>query len=117
MNMFKVDGNLSIDTSNVYINGEKTDLSVRAVSDAEYERLVLDGACGSNVIYVVSSDCINAYGQQLKNLAAPTDRSDAATKEYIDAQVSSARGVTREEAARIAKDAIRSCLSGILSAI
>ena len=117
MNMFKVDGNLSIDTSNVYINGAKADLSVRAVSDAEYERLALEGACLSNVVYVVSSDCVNAYGQQLKNLAAPTDLGDAATKEYVDAQVSSARGVTREEAALIVKDALRSCLSGILSAI
>ena len=117
MNMFKVDGNLSIDTSNVYINGEKADLSVRAVSDAEYARLALEGACLSNVVYVVSSDCVNAYGQQLKNLAAPTDPGDAATKEYVDEQVGSARGVTREEAAAIAKDALRSCLSGILSAI
>lgn len=117
MNMFKVDGNLSIDTSNVYINGAKADLSVCAVSDAEYERLALEGACLSNVIYVVSSDYVNAYGQQLKNLAAPTDPGDAATKEYVDAQVGSSRGVTREEAAMIAKDALRSCLSGILSAI
>ena len=117
MNMFKVDGNLSIDTSNVYINGVKADLSVRTISDVEYERFALEGACLSNVIYVVSSDCVNAYGQQLKNLAAPTDPGDAATKEYVDAQVSSARGVTCEEVAMIAKDALRSCLSGILSAI
>ena len=117
MNMFKVDGNLSIDTSNVYINGAKADLSVCAVSDVEYERFALEGACLSNVIYVVSSDCVNAYGQQLKNLAAPTDPDDAATKEYVDAQVSSARGMTREEAAMIAKDVLKSCLSGLLSAI
>lgn len=50
-------------------------------------------------------------------MAAPTDAGDAATKEYVDAQVSSTRGVTREEAAIIAKDVLRSCLSGILSAI
>ena len=117
MNMFKVDGNLSIDTSNVYINGAKADLSVCAVSDSEYERLALEGACLSNVVYVVSSDCVNAYGQQLKNLAAPTDPDDAVTKEYVDAQVSSTRSVTREEVAMIAKDTLRSCLSGILSAI
>ena len=85
MNMFKVDGNLSIDTSNVYVNGEKADLSVCNISDAEYHALVVDGMCESNVIYVVSSDYINAYGHQMKNLASPTDLSDAATKEYVDA--------------------------------
>ena len=62
MNMFKVDGNLSIDTSNVYVNGEKTDLSVCNISDVEYRQLVVKGKCESNVIYVVSSNCIDAYG-------------------------------------------------------
>ena len=38
----------------------------------------------SNELYVVSSNYINAYGQQIKNLSAPTDLSDAATKEYVD---------------------------------
>lgn len=117
MNMFKVDGNLSIDTSNVYINGEKADLSVCSVSDIEYTKLTLEGTCLNNVLYVVSSDCVNAYGQQLKNLAAPTDSGDAATKEYVDTQVSSVHGITQEEAAMIVKDALRSCLSGILSVI
>ena len=97
MNMFKVDGNLSIDTSNVYVNGEKADLSVCSVSDVDYSRLVVEGKCESNVIYVVSSDSINAYGQQLKNLAAPTDLSDAATKEYVDTQLSGMHGITRDE--------------------
>ena len=50
-------------------------------------------------------------------MATPTDPGDAATKEYVDAQVSSTHGVTREEVAMIAKDTLRSCLSGILSAI
>ena len=38
----------------------------------------------SNELYIVSSDYINAYGEQLKNLAQPTDLSDATTKEYVD---------------------------------
>ena len=36
MNIFKVDGNLSIDTSNVYVNGEKADLSVCNISDVVF---------------------------------------------------------------------------------
>ena len=62
MNLFKVDGNLSIDTSNVYVNGVKSDLSVCKISDIDYNNLVTSGRCESNVLYVVSSDCINAYG-------------------------------------------------------
>lgn len=45
MNMFKVDGNLSIDTSNVYVNGQKTDLSICKMSDTDYYSLVNEGKC------------------------------------------------------------------------
>lgn len=45
MNMFKVDGNLSIDTSNVYVNGVKADLSVCHMSDTVYHDLVNEGRC------------------------------------------------------------------------
>ena len=61
MNLFKVDGNLSIDTSNVYINDEKTDLSICKMSSLDYYELVKEDRCLSNVLYVVSSDVINAY--------------------------------------------------------
>ena len=117
MNMFKVDGNLSIDTSNVYVNGEKTDLSVCSISDVDYRQLLVEDACKSNVIYVVSSDYVNAYGQQLKNVAAPTDLSDAATKEYVDAQISGVHGMTKDEVVQIAKEVFKSGLSSILSVI
>ena len=36
MNLFKVDGNLSIDTSNVYIDGKNTDLSICKMSSSDY---------------------------------------------------------------------------------
>lgn len=87
MSMFKVDGNLSIDTSNVYVDGVKADLSVCHMSDVDYHKLVAEDRCEDNVIYVVSSDCINAYGEQVKNLAAPTDPTDATTKQYVDEQI------------------------------
>ena len=45
MNLFKVDGNLSIDTSNVYVNGQKTDLSICKMSDTDYYSLVNEGKC------------------------------------------------------------------------
>ena len=117
MNMFKVDGNLSIDTSNVYVNGTKADLSLCSIADVDYFKLVAEGKCQNDVIYVVSSSNINAYGQQIKNLASPTDLSDAATKEYVDKMVSqvSTDYLTKDEVAQISKDVFRSCLSGILS--
>lgn len=45
MNLFKVDGNLSIDTSNVYVNGQKTDLSICKTSSTDYYSLVNEGKC------------------------------------------------------------------------
>ena len=36
------------------------------------------------MLYVVDSTIIDAYGQQMKNLAAPTDLSDATNKQYVD---------------------------------
>lgn len=35
----------------------------------------------------MSSDCINAYGQQIKNVAEPTTSSDAATMNYVDIKI------------------------------
>ena len=120
MNLFKVDGNLSIDTSNVYVNGCKVDLSVCNVSDVEYCNLVVEDKCQSNVLYVISSDFINAYSQQIKNLAAPTLSDDAATKNYVDSQVSqlsSVERITRDDVVQIAKDVFKNSLQSILSTI
>lgn len=121
MNMFKVDGNLSIDTSNVYVDGMKADLSVCHMSDTDYHGLVNEGRCQDNVIYVVSSDFINAYGDQVKNVAAPIDSDDAATKQYVDEQIaqvlSSCSTMTRDEVIQISKEVFKSSLSSMLSAI
>ena len=121
MNMFKVDGNLSIDTSNVYVDGVKVDLSVCHMSDVDYHNLVNEGKCQDNVIYVVSSDCINAYGGQVKNLAAPIDQDDAATKQYVDEQITQALSgcstMTRDEVIQISKEVFKSSLSSMLNTI
>lgn len=62
-----------------------SDLSIIKISKDEYELSAANGCdlC-SNVLYVVESDYIDAYGQQLKNLSGPTDLSDATTKWYVD---------------------------------
>lgn len=121
MSMFKVDGNLSIDTSNVYVDGVKADLSVCHISDTDYHSLVNEGRCQDNAIYVVSSDYVNAYGGQVKNLAAPTDLDDAATKKYVDEQIAQALSgcntMTKDEVIQISKEVFRSSLSSMLSAI
>jgi hypothetical protein len=38
---------------------------------------------------VVEDSYRDAFGEQIKNVAAPTDLSDAATKGYVDDRVSS----------------------------
>ena len=76
---------------NDYKTGKYSDLSVIKVTADEYAKKVKDGTnLDSNILYIVSSDYIDAYGQQMKNLAEPTDLSDAATKNYVDSKVGTA---------------------------
>ena len=83
MSLFNVNGQLSIDTSNIYIDGNKSDLSVMQLSQTEYSNLVKDNACISNVLYIVENDCVNAFNMQIKNVADPTDSQDAVTLGYL----------------------------------
>ena len=72
----------------VYVeNGASTynQLSVIRISKEEYEAKVGSGSpLVGNALYIVDSNVIDAYGQQIKNVAAPTDLSDATNKEYVD---------------------------------
>ena len=61
-----------------------SDLSVVKLNAADYASLLISNSLLSNALYIVEDSCIDAYGRQLKNLAAPTDLSDATTKEYVD---------------------------------
>ena len=74
--------------SKVYVeNGSSTynQLSVIRISKEEYEAKVGSGSpLIGNALYIVDSNVIDAYGQQIKNVAAPTDLSDATNKEYVD---------------------------------
>ena len=80
------DNNLSTAIDNkIFIDGISAEsLCAIHISRQDYYDLVSSNSTSSNVLYVVSSDYINAYGEQLKNLAAPTELSDATTKEYVD---------------------------------
>ena len=62
----------------------RSDLSVIKLSADEYMGLVASDSTLSNALYVVEDDYKNAYGQQIKNVAGPTDLSDAVNKEYVD---------------------------------
>lgn len=66
-----------------YSDGAKSDLSVIKLTLEEYGQILRDGA-SPNTLYLVSGDFINAYGQQIKNLAGPELSDDAATKNYVD---------------------------------
>ena len=61
-----------------------SDLSVIKLSAKDYYNLVHLGKTDVSTLYVVESDFINAYGQQIRNLCAPTLLSDATNKEYVD---------------------------------
>lgn len=60
------------------------DLSVVKMTRDSYEEIAVGSLC-SNVLYVVESDYINAYGQALKYLTMTDDpeESEAATQHYV----------------------------------
>ena len=67
----------------------RNDLSVVKLSADEYAQMLDNGTCLSNAIYIVETPNIDAFKRQIKNVALPTDLSDAATKGYVDNAVSS----------------------------
>jgi len=69
----------------VFVDGTKAEsLSVLHDSSDSYHQKVIAGTVLSNELYVLSNDFVNAYGEQIKNVAAPTDANDATTKTYVD---------------------------------
>ena len=67
--------------------GAYTDLSVVKIDKDAYDLGVIGGTLLSNVLYILQANYVDAYGQQLKNLAAPTELSDATPKKYVDDNV------------------------------
>ena len=80
------DSNLSTAIDNkVFIDGISAEsLCAIHISQQDYYDLVSSNSTSSNVLYIVSSDNINAYGQRIENLAEPELSTDAATKGYVD---------------------------------
>ena len=74
----------SIDSKIFIDNISAESLSAIHISRDEFYDKVRNNELLSNELYVVSSDYINAYGQQMKNLAEPTELCDAVNKNYVD---------------------------------
>jgi hypothetical protein len=54
-------------------------LNIKNISRKDYYELVEASAILSNTLYIVSSDALNMYGEQIKNLADGISANDAAT--------------------------------------
>lgn len=64
------------------------DLSVQRLTNEEYNNLVIDGKVNLSTLYIIADDHTSFRGQQIKDVAEPTDDNDAATKKYVDDAVS-----------------------------
>lgn len=83
-----------------------SDLQIIKLLSNEYQDLVVSGATSPSVLYVVESDFINAYGQQIKNLSSPELSSDAATKAYVDDKDSATKGYVDDRFNRISSNRV-----------
>ena len=73
----------------IFIDGLSTEsLSAIHISQDDFYQKVVNDQILSNELYIVSSEYVDAYGEQIKNVATPTDLSDATTKEYVDDNLS-----------------------------
>jgi len=54
-------------------------LSVVKISKSNYEALVASSQLSGNVIYIVDSDYIDAYGEDIRNVLSSTTPTNAAT--------------------------------------
>jgi hypothetical protein len=53
----------------VYIDGQYSDLSILRVNSDEYHNLVANNQVNNSILYIVSSENINAYGERIENVA------------------------------------------------
>lgn len=63
--------------STVYVDGTQTDLSICKVSLSDYVESAVYESIDPQIMYIVSSDHVEAFGKQMKNLANGTEISDA----------------------------------------
>lgn len=74
--------------STTFVNGEKKDLSVFQVSLSDYIKAVNTSSLLSDAVYIVSSDIRYMFGERISDLGEPELSSDAATKYYVDTEIS-----------------------------
>ena len=75
--------------SDIFVDSEKSNLNIKHISQEEYHNLVATDAVETSVLYIVSSDSLNMYGEQIKNLSAGTDIYDAVNVEQLCNAISS----------------------------
>lgn len=63
--------------SAVYIGDEKTDLNIKTISFPEYADLVKSDATETSVMYLISSDSFNMFGERVINVGKAVDDTDA----------------------------------------
>jgi hypothetical protein len=68
----------------IYIDGQYSDLSILRIDADTYHNLVSNNQVNKDILYIVSSDNTNAYGERIENVATPLSASDAVNKEYVD---------------------------------
>lgn len=65
-------------------------LTIQYIEQEEYYRLVSTNngeGIDPNTLYILSGIYSNNFGEQIKNVADPTDEYDAATKKYVDQEI------------------------------
>lgn len=65
-------------------------LTIQYIEQEEYYRLVSTNngeGIDPNTLYILSGTYSNNFGEQIKNVADPTDEFDAATKNYVDQEI------------------------------
>ena len=117
-------------TNTVLSDGDFTNLSVIKIAKDEYDTLVADKSemLSGNTLYIVDSDYIDAYGQQLCNLTMSNDSAKsyvgiAATNTYVDEKMSEVQSQLNQVSstfanvfANISGITLNSQLSDLLSA-
>lgn len=57
------------------------------IAESAYMQLVNAGNVDPDIVYIVSSDCINAYNQRIKNLSYGIESNDAVNLKQLDEHI------------------------------